>query len=275
MASNQLNLIFGPKLPEELETVGLAFIAAPSMRPDSAIGTLSAVRYAKENYDHIEDSLPIFTDGIPNTSIQVRFESSVLASAFSSVATGGTNLVDNQFLNSSSWTIKTLNTAIKVIGLHVSQADTWYPIVHPGCVWRFPYTLSASGIEPSGSWLRKAIPNDGQDHKLILIYACPEHTYNQTTSALGLAFPPNQAKYVQMKEIATVIEPHKVSYNGKIDVLTQIKVNGTVKFSGSVDEYVSDNYLRGIDRTLKELTIKPALAPTDRVELTYYSYNDY
>jgi hypothetical protein len=160
--------------------------------------------------------------------------------------------------------------------MRITPADTWYPIVQPGIVWRSNYVLATSGIEPSGSWIRQAIPDDGVDHNLILIYAIPETLYTSTTSGnLNLSFPPSQAKYKTMKEIGTAISPHKIAYEGSIDVLQSIKVNGVVRFSGSFTAIESDTYIRKLDKTVKQIDVKIPLSPDDLIELQYLSYGDF
>ncbi len=270
---NELNLIFGPKLPPQLETVGLAFIAAPTMQPDSAIGLLSAERYAKENYDHLQDDLGIFSEGVPDRDLNIQVTIPSVGGITNPSALGGFVNSGNVPLVTSEWSFPVINSAIRVAGIHISKAGTWSPIVQPGNVWR-TYTLVSSGIEPATSWLRKAIPEDGKDHKVVLIYAIPEYRYGSTSSS-SVRFPPTPAKFKTMKELGSPTGPHKITYAGDIDVLQEIKVNGTVEFSGTYTGVESETYVKDLNKTLKTIDVAKSTNPDDYVELTYLSYCDY
>lgn len=273
---NELSIFFGPSLPIEFETVGLAFIAAPNLRSDSAIGVLSAARYAKQNYDHIESELSIFDSGFNNADLNVQFNVSKINAFSNPNSLGLVSVSDIVKLTSEQWGPKVLNNTLKIAGMQITEAGTWYPIVQPGLVWRNGYTISASGIEPSGSWLRIAIPEDGVDHNLILIYATPEILYSETQAGnYGLNFPPQPAKFKTMKERAVVVDPHKIGYNGSIDVLQKIVINDATVFNGTYTGVESDSYIRSLDKLLKHIDVKKGLAPDDVVEITYLSYSDF
>lgn len=273
---NELNLYFGPKLPTEFETVGLSFVAAPTLRADSAIGVLSAIRYAKQNYDHLETEQTVFDAGAADARLDVSFGSQVIK-AFSNTSSSGLQNVNGEvLLTSETWGPQVLNSAIKVAGMQISLADTWSPIIQPGVVWRGNYVLAASGIEPSGSWIRRAIPEDGRDHNLILIYSIAEALYSiPATGNYGLDFPKQPAKFKTIKEIANVVAPHRIAYSGNLTVLQTVKVNGTTRFSGTFTNSETDTFLKSLDTTVKFIETKSSLAPDDLIELEYLSYDDF
>jgi hypothetical protein len=125
MALNSLNLYFGPSMPIEFESVGLAFIAAPNLRSDSAIGALSAIRYAKQNYDHIEESLTLFDQGSANSILDVSYNANRIT-AFTNVENLGLFSVNGAAtLSDETWGPKILNSSIKVAGMRITPADTW------------------------------------------------------------------------------------------------------------------------------------------------------
>lgn len=273
--SNELNYVFGPKLPSQLEVVGLAFVAAPNLQPDSAIASLSAERYARQNYDHLERDLQIFAEGTPERTLNVSVEIPPPAGVTNPTGLGGNTFSGSVTLTSNKWSFNVINTAIRVTGIHMTKANTWCPLLQPGTVWRTQYTLATSGIEPANSWLRKAIPEDNQDHKLILIYSVPEYRYNTEVASAGLKFPPDPAKFITIKEIGSVIGPNKISWAGSLDIVKEVVVNGVTQFSGTFTGVESDDFLKGINKTLKTIDIAKSLGPDDYVELTYLSYASY
>jgi len=278
--ANELNLYFGPQLPLEFETVGLAFIAAPNLRSDSAIGILSALRYAQQNYDHIE-ALNLFDAGFSGADVEITYNSPNFSSLGGTVSGAyfGQGIIT---LSNEKWGPQVINNAIKVAGVRITPADTWAPIIQPGIVWRTGYVLAASGIEPSGSWLIRALDPDGNndtDFHLTLIYSVPETIYSAVdTGDYGLNFPPSQARYKIMKEIAVPTSPHTIGYDGNLEILQSVKINGTVRASGSfIGTQVGsgDIFIKDLDKTLKQIVLRSSIAPDDIVELQYLSYNDY
>lgn len=270
---NDLNLMFGPKLPQELETLGIAFIAAPNLRPDSAIGALSAVRYARENYDHRETGLTIYQEGEAGKTLDLSFAIPAIAAFSNPQSLGLFNSTLSMVMDGSDYSFPVLDSAVKVAGVNISMAGTWCPLIQPGVVWRYPYTVTTSGIEPSGSWLRTAF-DTSKDHVLILVYAVPEYAYGPTSSG-GLTFPPSPSVYKQMRETVVVVDPNKLGYEGDIDILTKVTVNGTVKFTGSYTGVESSTYLKGIDKLTKRIGLLSSLAPDDEVTIEYLSYNQF
>jgi hypothetical protein len=279
MAYNDLNLFFGPKLPLEFESVGLAFIAAPTLRSDTAIGVLSAIRYAKQNYDHV-DVTNFFDAGAPGAKLDVSYISNTLHTFGS--ADGGYVAHGRVTLEDEYWGPTFLNSAIKVAGVKITPADTWYPMISPGLVFRPGYVVAASGIEPSGSWLKRALdPTDANDtdYYLTLVYAVPEALYNSTqTGDVGLAFPPTQAKYVLAKELALATSPHTIGYDGNIDVLQVVRVNGTVRASGmftGTESGTGHSFIKTINKETKQIILKSSIAPDDLIELQYLTLSDH
>lgn len=276
---NELNLFFGPKLPLEFETVGLAFLAAPTLRSDSAIGVLSAIRYAKQNYDHLGTS-NLFDTGYAGAKLDIEYSCNNISylggtvGAFSSQGTVS--------LTDEDWGFDTLNSAIKVKGVKITPANTWYPIIQPGVVFRPGYIIAASGIEPSGSWLKRAMDPTNQNNQnfyLTLVYSVPEVLYSSTVSGdIGVAFPNAQAKYKTVKEIAIPSSPNTIGYEGDIYALQIISINGTVRASGlftGVESGSGHSYIRNIDPITKQITLRASLSPDDYIELQYLTYNDH
>ena len=285
MANNELNLYFGPKLPLEFETVGLAFVAAPNLRSDSAIGALSAIRYAKQNYDHV-DQVNFFDLGYEQAKINIAYSSNNI-NAFSSPSSavpgeGAYSAAGVVTLTDSYWGPQLLNSAIKVNGMRITPAGTWYPLIQPGIVFREGYVMAASGLEPANSWLKRAFdPNStsGVDQYFTLIYSIPEVLYSTTVSGnVGNTFPPTQAKYKVVKELATPTSPNTVGYEGELEVLRSIRVNGTVRASGLFtgnEAGSGDIFFKSIDKLTKEIKLRTSIAPDDTVELEYLNYSDH
>lgn len=271
----QMNFFFGPKLPIEFEHIGLAFIAAPTLRPDTSIGSLSAVRYAQQNYDHVEVT-NIFQEGVSLAKLDVMYFSPQ-SSGLSGTLNGLVSTQGRVTLEDNSWGPTILNSAIKVAGMRVTQAETWYPIIKSGVVWRPGYVLAASGIEPSGSWLKRALdPNSNitEDKKLILVYSIPEVLYNITSSG-SLSFPSSGAKYISLTENVLPINPHVIGYDGDIHILKSIKVNDNIIFQGTYTGVEVSSSISFLDRDAKQIGLRSALAPDDQVIITYLSYNDF
>jgi len=273
---NSLNLYFGTRLPTEFENVGLAFISSPILRSDSAIGVLSAARYAQPNYDHLENQLNMFSFGSSQSKIQINYSSPNL-SILGSTASGAFSANAEVTLYDEDWGPQIINSSIKIAGIQITPAGTWCPTVMPGVVWRTGYILAASGIETSGSWLRRAIdPNNTKDKSLVLIYSIPEVLYaTKYSSSYGPAFPPSQAKYKQTKEIVTPINPNTLSYEGNVSILQKVVVNGTTRFEGTFSEVSSSSSIRELNKELKQIALYTSVNPDDTVEITYLSYNDY
>lgn len=263
---NELNLIFGPKIPPELDAVGLAFVSVPSYQPDTSIGNLSAERYARQNYSHKED-FTIFADGLANSFINVEYTIPPITGVHpvSGMASFSSTV---QLDNAGKYSISFLNSPITVKGIKISNNKSWLPLIQNGTFWRTGYTVKASGIEPEDSWLRKALPNT-EDHNVILIYSIPEMSYSSVGSSAA-SFPPGN--YVTNKETAIVSSPDKITYFGDIDELLELKINGTVKFTGSYTGVESSTYLKELNRPLKYIQTKVNLGPDDTVELKYKSF---
>lgn len=280
---NRLNLLFGPSMPPDQETLGLSFVAGPYLQPWSAIGLLSAERYVRENYDSVGIIDPFtraflledFDGFAPGDllTIHVSSEGAGLVSDASGSLIGafdwGTRTVA---VTGGTWNFKVINNAITLDGISVSKANTWKPIIKPGIVWRF-YRVPAN--EPQESWLTRSglVPGD----RVWLIYTVPEVTYGtKTTEETSTTFPGSDVELNEVIEVANVQAPNKIGFRGSIKVLTKIVVNGETKFTGVADTNSSETgYIVSIDNELKTITIRDVVNPDDRIYITYLSYSEY
>jgi hypothetical protein len=269
---NELNLMFGPKMPQELESVGLAFIAAPTLSPDSAIAALSAERYAKENYSHLAQNI-MFREGEAGKQLKLDIEIPPISGFTNPTGLGSYSISTSVDLSSTDWMMETLNTAIRVAGMHISKAGTWCPIVKPGTVYR-PYKIVRSR-EPEDSWLLSVLNGDEEDAEVLLVYSVPEYRYGIENTTTSIKFPPNSARFKTVREVGFSNGPHKIGYSGDLYQLLEVKINGVVQFSGTYTGVEEDTYLRGIDFTVKLIDVSKALGPEDLIELKYLSYADY
>ena len=276
MALNQIQLFFGPTMPLEFESVGLSFMTAPTLSSNSAIGSLSAARYVSQNYDHIEPQLGVFNTGAPGSVLDITYNCPPIGAFPNPNSLGLTSTQSNIVLVDQNWGPQILNNSLLVSGIKTTQAGTWCPVIQPGLVWREGYLLASSGIEPSGSWLRRAIPDDGNDYYLTLIYSVPEMLYPPTQDGyFGLTFPPPYARFQTIKETGNPVSPQTISYQGNLDVLLQVVVNGVTTFASTYTGVEDYAYLSFLNKNLKQIGITSSLNPNDLVELTYLSYDDF
>lgn len=286
MPLNELNIMFGPRIPDDLDAVGLAFVAAPEMRPDFAVASLSAQRYVQNNFDHLEEDIALLSEVlfIPQETIEGKTLTVGVGKAPITGLTNPNAYGDDAWLSSQislseeNWRFQIPHEAIEVLGINISKANSWRPIIKPGVVWR-PYILQVGATEPGSaiSWIRRAIPepSDGQPQYIILIYAVPEHRYGTEVTTLNLPFPPNPARFKVLKEIGQATAPNKISYDGIIHSITEITINGTSRFSGTYTGVEDDDYIKAIDFSLKTIDVSRELLPDDIIEITYNSYADF
>lgn len=269
MSINEVSLIFGPSMPPEMDVVGLSFIAAPVLQPDSSIASLSAERYVRENYSHL-NKFNIFDSSTVGDFINVTFAYPGTTFGGTYANMGGYSGGGRVDLQEQGWNLETLHTPIKVKGLSITKAGSWAPLLEPGVVWR-KHTIHSS--ESASSWLIRSGLNVGDE--VYLIYTVPEHLYGITTTDSSTTFPGNTSNLRSMVEIVSVLNPHQLSYEGSVKVITSITVNDNEKFSGSYDGSVEDTYIRRLDDRLKIIDIKDSLLPDDIVKIQYLTYVDF
>lgn len=270
---NALNLFFGPKLPVELDLVGLTFIAAPMLHPDSAVASLSAERYAKENYPHIDYNWELIQDIQIGSTIDLSlFIPAVKNSLFTTDDTANYSSVGNisVTVGDTFWSPKILNNPIKVLGINITPANTWQPIIKPGTVWR-KYTVPST--EPTDSWLRAS--GLVEEDTVILIYTVPETRYNTTTGT----HPdyPSTVQYKTVKELPAITSPNTLKYTQNLEILTEVRVNGTLPYTDTLYFTGTETHslIKSIDKISKTITLTKSLGPDEYVEITYLAYNDY
>lgn len=267
---NSLNLIFGPSMPKELDSVGLSFLSSPTLQPDYAVASFTEYRYVPANTTNVV-SLDIFSDYLgldKNLDINVAIPSITLQNSY----TGATNYTGTQKVGDDPVELKVLNSEIKVTGMHISAAGTWHPSIRPGVIWK-KHIISSS--EPASSWLIRSglVPGD----EVILIYSVPEHRQIPDYTKTNLNFP-SSAKYRLTKEVASLVDPDKVQYYGDLKIIKSVSVNGSAIHAGSLD-YASDNsttstLIRLVDTNTKTIIFSRTFSPLDTIEIIYYSLVD-
>lgn len=269
MAVNELTYLFGPSIPPEIDSVGLAFISSPPLDPDTSVASLSAERYVRENFPNINEF-----EIVPSSSVGDYISVSY---AFLGTTVGGKYSLFGEYsgggrvdLLSSGWSLKTLHAPIKVRGIEIDKTGSWYPVVQPGVVWR-KYVVHAN--EPASSWIIRSGLASGDT--VYLIYSVPEYRYGSHTTLQTATFPGSGRASRSITEIASVISPNKIGYSGNISVLQTISVNNTTKSSTAFDGTGTHTYIRDLNRDLKTIDVKDNLLPDDEVRLTYDTYSDF
>lgn len=280
---NSLNLIFGPKLPPEFDSVGLTFIASPQMQPDTSIASLSAERYAKENYSTVQEEIFL---GIPDGQLSLSCQYITSPITFVGDVSGpyAYNLSGILPVVDAEAKFSILSSPISIIGNRISKAGTWLPIIRPGTFWR-RYVLT--DLEPADSWLRQA--GFVEDDTLFLLYSVPELHYQSSVEFATLAvsstqlaniYPFNKnanGRLLKVREVASVTGPSEITYAEDLAVLTQIYVNKQQPYTQALNYTGTESheYVKELDRTHKAIKISKSLHPDDLVELEYYAYGAY
>ena len=277
---NNLTLFFGPSIPDDLDTVGLAFIAAPQLTRDTAVAVLAADRYVAANYAHL-DSLNLYT-ATSAVSGLLTFNFSGTDMSLLIAPGGGFSHTRTFSLKSEErLTFNALSSPIRLQGLYTSPADSWQPIIEGGVVWRSHVVdnkeaLSSLAIASSGqpSWLIRSGLRPGDE--VYLIYTLPEVKYGQRTTYTGQVFPGSGTHYNLTYEIATIAAPNQLKFVGDLVAIRQIVLNGVVKAGPGVIDGVSttSSFIKEINRPLKLITLNQDLSPDDFVVLEYYSFSN-
>lgn len=268
MAINVLNLLFGPSMPPEMEVIGLSFIAAPVLQPDSSIASLSSERYVRENYSHL-NQFTVFDSSSVGDYIGVSFiyPGTTFGGVYANM--GGNSGGGRIDLQEQGWALESLHSPIRVKGMSITRDGSWFPLIESGVVWR-QHTIHTN--ESASSWLIRSGLEVGDE--VYLIYTVPESRYGTKSTNSSNTFPGSGSQLKTVVEIASVVTPSQLSYEGNIKVLQGITVNGSSKFSGSYDGATEDTYIRRMDPLLKIIDLKDSLLPDDHVRLEYLTYMD-
>jgi len=270
---NELNLIFGPTMPPELESVGLAFIAAPYLEADTSIASLAADRYANENYGHLADDVLVFSEGVANKTLDLvtNIDPLTVGGRFSptGLASYGpyrhTFQADDEEIN-----LKILHTPIKVVGLNQTTGNNWYPLIQPGTVWR-KYVVSS--MDSATGWIKLSGAQEGD--QLWLIYAVPEYRYGTEETISTTPFS-SGFKYKLHQEVCSLIKANQIAYKGPIDLIKNIYINGSKQYSGDLNYTgaTQHSYVKNLDPVLKTITLSKSLLPDDHILVEYLGRND-
>jgi len=269
---NNLSLYFSPGLPTPLELIGISFIAAPTLTIDSSIANLSAERYAAENYPHRDTGIRLFDQTTAGSSLTLQYAIPTTSFGSRITAIPGYSINGIVPVTDYPWGFDVLDTPISVIGMHISKANSWCPIIKPGTLWR-QHTVLAT--EPVSSWLRTSGLSTGDS--VVLIYSVPEIAYTTQSTGLGLAFPIDPSRYRQIKQTVLPAGPNTINYTGDIYRIDEVLVNGSKRYTGTLayTGVSSGGYIIAMDKTLKIITLNDNLNADDYVELKYTTYNDY
>lgn len=282
--------IFGPTVPEQLESVGVSFVSAPTFRPDLSVAVLSAERYVRQNYAHVRE-LDLMTSALDASGsvVSVYGGTNVLgmytAGASGEGKVGGWTLAEST-PSLENYRLRVLMNPITLEGLYLSKAGSWLPVIKPGCVWRehtvkaeefdAGTTFDAGGVPSSvvnqSSWLARSglIPGD----EVFLIYTVPEHAYTPTNTSTSTTYPGTQSIMRRMTEYAGVVAPRKLSYRTPIKTILAVTVNGSGVYSGRFDGTVENSFLKRIDHDLQIVELNKSLSPSDQVLLEIETYSD-
>lgn len=290
MSINTPQFTFGPAAPAELEIVGLAFVTAPTFRPDLSVAVLSAERYVRQNYAHVREfDLMTSAQSVSGSVAHSYTGTNVLGMYTSGVSgegkAGGWGISET-VADLSTYRMRALMSPITCDGLYLSKAGSWLPTIKPGTVWRNHIIkveefdrgtqFTASGTPTSwlnqSSWLARSglIPGD----EVILIYTVPEHAYTPTNTTTSPLWPGIQGTVRRVVEYGSIVAPRKISYRTPMRALLSITVNGSGKFSGAFDGRTESSYVRRIDHELQIIELNVSLSPSDVVLLEFESYND-
>ena len=271
-----MSLVFGPNVPIEMESVGLSFISSTALQPDTSIASLSAERYVRQNYSHIEylnllplaaknQNVTVTVTGLGATNATLGLSS---LGAFSS--SGTVNVRDSGF------TIPIMDSLIRVEGINISKGGSWLPEISAGYCVR-PYTVTGSELD--SSWLKRSFTALGSGYvetgdDIYLIYNVPEVGYGtQNYGAQLTAWPGANVRLKPCRQVVSILAPDTLGYDGSLKEINTITINGTVVFSGNYDGSVANTYILSIDHQLNQIKLNASLNPNDRVELAYLSYS--
>ena len=268
--SNELSMYFGPSIPLSVESIGIAFITGPTLKANNSISTLNAERYAPENYPNLA-TLNVFGQGVAGSILNVTFN--VPGTTYNGLVSGFGNwsLSGPVQLTGVNWGFNVLNTPIEVSGIHVTPANTWYPTIQPGTVYRF-YTVPS--YEPANSWLTRSGLVAGD--QVWLIYSVPEMQYEYTAD-VDATFPASPARYKTLKQVVSPISASTFSFRGSIYELDQVLINGVDRSHGALpwNNVGTNAYVASINNTLKTVQLNDNLQADDYIQITYKTYNDF
>ncbi len=281
MPLNTPTYFFGPSIPDSYDAVNIVFVSSPIAEPETAIALLYSDRYVTTNYP-VLNKFNLYTATQNSTgTVSYSFDGSSLGDEETSRSGfSGAGLVEIPI--DSSFGIDTLHNPVRIRGIYVSPANSWYPIIENGVVWRrhiiqsqetVDTTLPASG---QSSWLLRSGLVTGDE--VFLIYTVPEVRYGKLTQGVFRTFPASGFHLREVTESVFPSAPGKLRYEGDARVITGITVNGAVKFpsSGEVfDGSIENTYIKNIDYKMKTISVEDAYAPEDVIQVTYLAYANY
>lgn len=286
MSTNELNLVFGPSIPADLDAVGLAFISAPVLKGDSAVAVLSAERYVKENYPHLRD-FPLRTRS--TTASSLLFMSYEPTDVLGMYTNAGSGFNFTQAIpGTQDFSVTSLQSPITILGLYQTKAGSWAPLIKPGCVWRY-HIIKPEEFDVGTEFMENGAPNPAQvstqtswlarsglkpGDEVLLIYTVPECRYGPLQTNSSTTFPGPQARLRLCKEYGSMISPNKVAYRTPLKVITKITVNGVVRFNGSFDGTSEDDFIKSIHHDIQQIELAQNLSADDVVELETLGFTD-
>lgn len=286
--ANLLTLFFGPRLPHELEHIGIAFVSAPTLQPDFAVGTLSAQRYVSQNYPHIEKHTLIDGSTAEQTvDVSLVYQGTDVNGLYSSTLSFQSS--GSITLSEDDYGVQTLNSPIKVRGITITRAGSWAASLVPGTVIR-PHVISER--EPDDSWVKRCMTAVGTGEIAVgdlvyLIYTIPEAAYGSRQTSTSETFPGAEAEMRQTRQVGRAVNPNTIGYEGSLKIITAITVNGVTKFptvGGQYDGTTDDPYIKRLDVRNRQIEIYDSLGPNDHIVIEalelaetydYLGYRDY
>jgi hypothetical protein len=233
------------------------------------------------NWKYSPISLPAFNFSNPSTTqarITFKFRATNVGIETVSLvpftaAASGTSVTTVSPSGSSTTKVYSLSNKISIDGMYQDETGAWRLLIKDGM---FQRNFTMSSLEPSGSWLRSAGYNDGDN--LVLIYTVPE--YN-----LGVQWMPSDSsnilKHYQKvyRQRCLTSDPRTLILgNSNIAYITEILINGNLVVtgntgsSGSIQSLLSQypNIINSIDTDKGTITFVQGINDRDIVEVTYY-----
>jgi hypothetical protein len=266
---NNINLFFGPSIPANIDCLPLSFISGAKATPNESVAYLSSERYVHQNYS-------TFYTYAFQPSGNVVTSATIEASYVGTTVNGTTsNMLDfdlprgNALIKDGAIQFNSIHSPILVTGIQEGRTGAFYPVVKNGLVWRF---YRVKDTEPDWSWLKKAGLVTGDE--VLLIYTVPETRYGKEESIhSNEKFLNNFVGLKERVEVPGISSPTTLKYFGDAYYITEIKVNGSNKFSGKFSNGDSSTFIRSVDHQSKTIHLKQGLNPEDKVQIKYIEYN--
>lgn len=281
MELNRLQLFIGPSVPDQVDAVQLAFVAAPNLTPDVSIASLSADRYVNENYMHRRTyHIPLREAQGTQGWLTATFGGTDFLGLHPELVSQTAEAVQGTFSLSErnpTFSFSVLNSPILVPGIQESRSGNWYPVVKAGTVWR-KTTIKQGEIDETlppndpmqPSWLIRSGLREGDE--VFLIYTVPETAYGSRSTSSSNRFPGPGVPVRVSRELADIVAPNRVALQGEPISILRIEVNGLQRFPTGSETYDGSEphpYIAAMDAEERSLVLRDRIDPDDQVLIEY------